>query len=189
MIYSQFDVGAGMGLNFFSSPDLRDYINSNFSASDDISSFNTSADFFFEVDYNMGENYQIGIEYTYNIYSYNTSFLNGRYDLSLNQHKPSLVGYYVHAGKGYKFKIGGGLGIRFAEVDEELYGSISGYSATGFGILLKAQGDTRLGGNFYALISGEVRYDMPGEINTLSNATFNVNTFGVALKLGTVYYF
>lgn len=140
--YAQFDVGAGMGLNFFSSPELRDYINSNFSAGDDISSFNTSADFFLEFDYNLYTRYQIGIEYTYNIYSYNTNFLNGRYDLALIQHKPSLVAYYVYEGTGYKFKIGGGLGLRIAEVDEELYGTISEYSATGFGVLLKTQGDT-----------------------------------------------
>lgn len=188
-LYSQFDLSAGMGLNFFSSPEMKDYVNSSFETSEEISTFNTSADFFAELDYNLSNSYQLGVEYTYNIYSFNSNYLNGRYDLALNQHKPSIVGYYVYAGQGYKFKFGGGIGLRIAQVKEELYGTISDYSATGFGLLLKAQGDTKLGGDFYALIAGEVRYDLPGEIETLSDATFNVNSFGIALKLGTVYYF
>lgn len=189
LILAQFDLGAGMGLNFFSSPDMRDYLNSNFASTDEMASFNTSADFFVELDYNISEKYQIGVEYTHNIYSFNSNFTSGRYDLQLNQHKPTLMAYYVSAGNGYKFKIGGGVGLRIAQADEELYGTIEEYSTTGFGILLKAQGDTKLGGNFYALIAGEIRYDMPGEINTLTGGSFNVNSFGLSLKLGTVYYF
>ena len=189
IISAQYDLSAGMGLNFFSSPDLRDYINSNFSSNEEVASFNTSADFFGEIDYNFNESFQVGIEYTYNIYSYNSNFTSGRYEFKLNQHKPSAVAYYVNKGEGYKFKLGGGIGLRIAQVEEELYGLTEDYSTTGFGFLLKAQGDTRLGGNFYALIAGEVRYDLPGEIETLSNASFNVNSFSIALKLGTVYYF
>lgn len=189
IICAQYDVSAGMGLHFFSSPDLRDYINSNFSASDDLASFNTSADFFAEIGYNLNDNYQISAELTYNIFSYNSNFSSGVYDLQLAQYKPSIIGYYVINGLNYKFKLGGGLGLRFAEVEEKLYGTTEGYSTTGFGLLLKAQGDTRLGGNFYAIIAGEIRYELPGEINTLTEGTFNLNSFGVGLKLGTVYYF
>jgi len=152
-------------------------------------SFNTSADFFIELGYNLSNDYQISAEYTYNIFSYNSNFTSGRYDLQLVQYKPSILAYYVVGGHGYKFKLGGGIGARIAQVDEELYGTIEEYSTTGLGILLKVQGDTKLGGNFYALISGEVRYDLPGEIKTLTGGTFNINSFGVALKLGTVYYF
>lgn len=193
-VFSQYDLSAGMGLNFFSSPDLRDYLNSNFASTDEMSSFSTSADFFIEFDYNLNaENrksyYQIGIDYTFNIYSFNSNFAGGQYDLTLNQHKPSLLVYYVLAGEGYKFKFGGGVGLRLAKAEEKLYGSNKDYSTTGVGFLIKAQGDTRLGGNFYALIAGEIQYDIPGEINTLTGAKFNVNSFGVALKLGTVYYF
>ena len=48
-----------MGLNFFSAPDLKDYINSNFATTDEMQSFNTSADFFGEIGYNINENYQM----------------------------------------------------------------------------------------------------------------------------------
>ena len=185
---AQFDVSAGMGLNFFSSPDLRDYINSNFASADEMSSFNTSADFFGEVGYNLNDKYQIAVEYTLNLYSFNSTFATSRYDIQIGQHKPSLIGYYMSVGKGYKFKFGAGIGLRSASVDEELYGTVTNYTTSGVGILLKAQGDTRLGGNFYALIAGKMSYDMPGEITTLTNGNFDLSSFGVALKLGIAYY-
>lgn len=193
MSFAQFDISAGMGLNFFSAPDLRDYINSNFVSSTEIGSFNTSADFFGEVGYNFNEvnktrYYQISLHYSFNIYSFNSSFVSGIYDIQLNQHKPSLMGYYVFAGEGYKFKLGAGVGLRTALIDEELYGTTESYSSSGVGFLLKAQGDTKLGGDFYALIAGEVKYDLPGEINTLTGGKFNINAFGIVLNLGISYY-
>ncbi len=190
---AQIDITAGMGLNFFSAPDLRDYINSNFVSTDEMGSFNTSADFFGEIGYNFDGNnpkkyYQIALEYTYNIYSFNSNFISGIYDLQVNHHKPSIIGYYVLAGEGYKIKMGAGFGLRIAQVDEKLYGSTENYSTNGFGLLAKTQGDTKLGGDFYAVIAGEIRYDVPGEIKTLNEGKFNINTFGVILKLGISYH-
>ena len=41
-----------------------------------------------------------------------------------------------------------------------------------------------------AVIAGTVRYDMYNDIQTITpNVTFNLSSFGIALKLGTVYYF
>lgn len=193
LTFAQIDISTGMGLNFFSAPDLRDYINSNFVSSDELGSFNTSADFFGEIGYNIVQNdqkryYQIAVEYTFNIYSFNSNFVSGIYDLQVNQHKPSLIGYYVFAGEGYKLKLGGGIGLRMAQIDEKLYGTTENYSTNGFGFLAKAQGDTKLGSDFYALIAGEIRYDIPGEIETLNKGKFNLNAFGVVLKLGISYH-
>jgi hypothetical protein len=190
--YSQYDLNAGMGLNFFSAPDLRDYVNSNFSSTEEMASFNTSADFFIGFAYNLNESYQIGLEYNYNIYSFNSNSILGIYDLQINKHEPSLVGYYQIIGNGYKFKLGGGFGYRLGYADEKQPGTteIIDYSSTGFGLLAKAQGDTKLGGNFYALIAGEIRYDLHSDIETITpNVSFNLNSFGVALKLGVVHYF
>ncbi|MCW8849884.1 MAG: hypothetical protein OQJ81_07890 [Melioribacteraceae bacterium] len=187
--YAQYDINAGMGLNFFSSPDLRNYINANFATAEELQSFNTSADFFGEFGYNFNDQYQISGEYTFNIFSFNSNFPGGRYDLKINQHKPSIIIYYQIIGMGYKLKFGTGIGLRIAQVSEELYGSVVDYSTSGFGGILKAQGDTKLGGDFYALIAGEIRLDMPGEIETLTGGKFNINSFGVALKLGLAYYF
>lgn len=189
--FSQYDFGAGMGLQFFSSPDLNDYVNSNFAGADEMPSFSTSADFFAEFGYNISEKYQISLNYNHNIYSFNTNSGLGIYDIQLAKHEPSILAYYQIQGIGYKFKLGGGVGYRYAEVEEKQPGTLEkiNYSSSGFGIMAKAQGDTRLGGNFYALISGEIRYDLHGDITTITpNVKFNLSSFGIALKLGVVYY-
>lgn len=185
-MYSQIEIGGGMGLSFFTSPDFEIYVNS-LAGSQFVNSFNTSADFFVEVGYNLNDKYQIAFEYNFNIYSVNTVIA----DIELDNHKPTLIGYYYLAGEGYKLKFGGGLGFRYSYVRERInsYGSKESYSTNGLGFLLKVQGDTKLSGNLYALISGDIRYDIPGEINTLNGAVYNINSFSVGLKLGTVYYF
>lgn len=187
--FAQFDLGIGMGLSFFNAQDLQDYINYEISSSEEMKSFNTSADFFVELGYNLNENYQLSAEFTYNLYSFNSNDINGIYDFQLTQLKPSIIGYYLITGKGYKVKLGGGIGFRSAQVEEKTSVGKVDYSTSGFGVLAKVQGDTKLGENIYALIAGELRYDMPGEINTLIGETVNLNTVGVALKLGAVYYF
>jgi hypothetical protein len=188
--FAQIDITAGMGLNFFSAPDLKDYINSYSTAVDEMQSFNTSADFFGEIGYDINQNYQIALEYTFNIYSFNSTGINGIYDFEVDQHKPSLIGYYVLPGMGYKLKFGFGVGLRNANIKEKFSGltKTADYSTSGFGVIAKAQGDTRLSGDFYAVIVGELRYDMPGEIEAFNKAKFNVNTLGVILKLGISYH-
>lgn len=189
--YSQYDINAGMGLYFFSSPNLIDYINANFVTTEELQSFNTSADFFGEFGYNFDDRYQLSVEYTYNLFSFNSSGIGGIYDLKLIQHKPSILAYYLVTGAGYKFKFGGGVGIRFVSAEEKIPGptQVIDYSTSGFGLLLKTQGDTKLGGNFYALISGELRYEVLGELDFTNGNTINLNSFGAALKLGLAYYF
>jgi len=187
--FAQLDLSAGMGLAFFNSDDLEFYLNSLpfAEATNKLNTFNSSADFFLEFGYEVGEKYQLGVEYNFNIYSFNTS--SGYYDLSINRHKPSLIGYYIIKGVGYKVKFGVGTGIRLLQTDEKLLGETNTYSTSGIGFVLKVQGDTKLSGNLYALIAGELRYDLPGEIKTLVGETIGFNSIGVGLKLGTVYYF
>jgi len=188
-IFAQFDLGAGMGLAFFSSPDLKDYLNGSFANSTNkLNTFNSSADFFVELGYNINKNYQIAVEYNFNIYSFNSPLGVGNYNLSVDRHKPTLIGYYVIPGIGYKFKFGGGIGVRILQAEETIYEPVN-YSTKGVGFLLKVQGDTKLSDNFYALIAGELRYDLPGTIQTLAKATIGFNSFSAGLKLGVTYYF
>lgn len=188
--FAQYEIGGGMGLSYFNAPDLVNYIETNFS-NVEIPSFSSSADFFIQFNYNISTMYQLSIEYDYNIYSYNSDFSVGFYDFEINQHKPSLIGYYLINGEGYKFKFGGGLGLRIAQAQEKIgsYGSSSIYKITGMGFLGKAQGDTKIGSNFYALIAGEIIYDLTGEITTVTNSKIDLSSFGIGIKLGVIYYF
>ncbi|MFH1198257.1 MAG: hypothetical protein V1720_21315 [bacterium] len=193
---AQVDLSAGMGINFINTSSLTDYINMNFApASDQLATFNTQVGFFGECDYSLSPNFQLGLEYVYSIYSFNTSYCGiGTYDLSLNIHNPSALAYYVVNGEGYKFKFGGGAGLRLASLEEQLPATTQAvdYSSTGFGLLLKIVGNTRLGGNIYAYIAGDARYDFVGEpesdgkklTNNSLDENVNANSLSVGIKLG-----
>lgn len=196
-VSAQVDVSAGMGINFINSSSLKDYVNANFQGTEKMNSFNTGVEFFAEADYTLSPSFQMGVEYAMEIFSYNSDFSGGlaNYDISYTHHKPSVLAYYVLPGEGYKFKFGGGVGLRYVSVDEEIF-QTRNYSSTGFGLLLRAQGHTALGGNFYANIGADMRLDMPGEpendgtpLGQNTGGDVNLNSFSVGVKLGVSYFF
>lgn len=195
---AQIDLMGGMGISFQSTPSLKDYIDNVFTGGEELADFSSAVTFFFESDYEVNPTFDLGVEYEAKIYSYNTSFGGlGTYDISYVAHSPSVLGYYVVQGPGYKFKFGGGAGYRIISVDEQTPESIEvvNYTATGFGLLLKAHAHTLLGGNFYAFISGDVRYDVIGEAENGGKVLgegfpeeINFNTLSVGVKLGVSYF-
>jgi len=193
--FAQVELSTGMGINYSANSSLKNYLNANFNAGNSVlSTFSAQVEFFGEGVYSVSYNFQLGIDYGLSVYSYNnTSSIN--YELSYNVHKPSIVAYYVIPGKGYKFKFGGGVGLRLVNLDERIFSTVN-YSGTGFGFLARAEGHTSLGGNLYAMLAADMRYDL---INNLSseNKLFsdnsggevNLNTFSVGVKIGISYHF
>ena len=191
-VKAQVDLMGGMGISFQSTPSLNDYLNNIATGSDKLSDFTSAVTFSFEADYAINPAFDMGIEYEAKIYSYNTSFSGlGNYDFSYLAHSPSVLGYYVLQGPGYKFKFGGGVGCWVISIEEKLPIETINYTATGFGLLLKAQAHTLLGGDFYAFIGGDVRYDIIGEAkngNLVLGSDTNFNTLSVGVKLGVSYF-
>jgi hypothetical protein len=112
---------------------------------------------------------------------------------------PTITNYYVIDGQGYNFKFGGGLGLRFASITEskEFTSNSNNYNSIGFGILLRALGNTALSSNVYANITGDIRYDINGTPknngNAIENTTLasnvNMNSLSFGLSLGITYIF
>ncbi|NMB81979.1 MAG: hypothetical protein GYA14_09190, partial [Ignavibacteria bacterium] len=109
--------------------------------------------------------------------------------------RPSLLGYYVIAGQGYKFKFGGGLGLRLASLNEEII-TKTNYKANGFGLLVKAEANTLLSDNLYVLMGLDLRYDVTGDLesgsgkkitNLVNNENVNLNSISVGIKIGINY--
>lgn len=194
--FGQVTLRASMGINFLSSPSLRDYLN-QFTPSDPLSSFSTAVTFSGEADFRVSENFELGIEAAYLLNSYTFALTDGKYEFAYGTFMPSVVAYYVIDGPGYNFKFGGGAGPRFSSVDETLSfsNSANNYSSTGFGLLLKADGNTALSSNVYANIGADIRYDLNGEpksgSNKISNIdeAINLNAFSVGVRLGISYIF
>jgi hypothetical protein len=111
---------------------------------------------------------------------------------------PSVMAYYVLLGTGFNFKFGGGAGPRFVSVTEskKWQGTEDSYSSTGFGGLLRVEGNTALAENVYANIGLDLRYDVNGEpensngntlVNNVKGENVNFDTFSLGVKLGISY--
>ena len=189
LMYAQFDVATGMGISFVYAPSLNDYLDLR-SPGEEVPAFSSTAEFYGEIDYSIYEKYQIGFEYVYTLFDFSSTYA-GNYNLSYTHHKPSVLAYYVVSGEGYKFKFGGGAGIRILSLTENI--SVDeNFDAVGFGLLIRAQGHTKLGDSVYANIGSTLRTDYTG---TPSNSTrnfhndTNFNSFSVSVDIGISYFF
>lgn len=199
-LFSQVELSASMGINFINTPSLYDYLNQNFPIpGESAEGFNSSVNFSGEVGYNLSPSYQPAVDIGYTIYSYTSSGTLGQYDLSYGNLMLTILNYYVIAGDGYNFKFGGGAGIRFLSADETLPGTgiTKTFSSAGFGLLLRVEGNTLLGGNIYAKIGAQAGYDFNGEpdnngtplFNNASDENVDFNSLSVGISLGVSYIF
>jgi len=196
-IYAQWDLSIGMGLDFKSAPSYRDYINFNHAVTtaDQLPSFMSSVCFAGEADYKLNPNFALGLEYNFQIDSYNSTYSSGgSYQISYNLQRPSLLAYYIWPGEGYQIKFGGGVGLRYVSLSETIY-SPTKYTATGAGLVIKTEANTKLSDNFYALIGVNARYDITGKltnpgqnlINYVSSENVNLNSISVGIYFGLTF--
>ena len=195
-LFAQFDIAGGMGIGFLNNSSLTDYVN-GLRLSEDLGTFSSSFEVYLEGDYEMSENFQLGLEYVYTIFSHNSSLGGiGQYDLTYDHHKPSILAYYVISGTGYKFKFGAGAGLRFINLDEKFQTTVN-YTSSGFGLLGRFQAHTKLSGDFYANIGTTVRYDMSGEpedsngrkiVDNSINENVSINALSFSINIGISYF-
>ena len=197
---AQYSLRASMGIDFANTPSLNDYINQTFPVDGNpLNDFNAAVNFSGEFSYSITNTFQVGLELSYLINSFNYSNDLGKFELDYYIIAPSLLGYYVLSGSGYNFKFGGGFGIRFVSVDLYSPGTtiITNYSGTGYGLILRTEGNTLLGGNFYANIGVDLKYDINGNpksdssnlYNNISRDNVNLNSLSIGLRLGVSYIF
>jgi len=196
---AQVELSASMGINFINSPSLYDYVNQNFPVpGETLEGFNASVVFSGEAGYNFSKSYQPAIDIGYLINSYTTTLSDGRqYEMSYGNLMFSIINYYVITGEGYNFKFGGGGGLRFLNADQTISGITQTFSSVGYGLLLRAEGNTLLGGNIYAKIGAQASYDINGEpknngtplFNNAANEKVNFNSLSIGLSLGVSYIF
>ncbi len=200
-LFAQWDLRASMGLNFTNMPGLRDYLNQNYANSNEqLSAFSSAVEFGVEAGYLINANFQLGLELAYELNSYTFTGFASNFNFDYNLYMPSLSGYYVVPGEGYKLKFGAGVGPRFLMVTQNsgFTNVKQNYSSAGLGFLLKADGCTALSKNLYAYIAGDLRYNFNGKPKDGIGKTITVNAYGdelimnslsVGLKLGIAYFF
>jgi hypothetical protein len=191
------EVRASMGIDFVSIPSLKEYIDQL--PYEELTDFNAAVNFSGSYGRMLSESYQLQAELGYLLYSFTSSGTDGQYDLTYSLIMPSILNYYVLTGKGYNFKFGGGVGIRFLSVDESLpgTGTSENYSAVGYGFILRAEGNTAIAENVFAHIAADVRYDVNGEpenngqnlYNVVYKENVNFNSLSFGIRLGISYQF
>ena len=197
-VEAQYSLRASMGIDFANTPSLNDYINQTFPVGGSpLNDFNTAINFSGEFGYSFTNTFNAGIEVGYLLNSYNFSNDLGKFEFDYSFISPSLLGYYVVNGSGYNFKFGGGAGIRFVSVDLTFPPTNfkNTYKSTGFGLILRADGNTLLGGNFYANIGADLKYDLipspqSGSVklyNSISREEVNLNSVSLGVRLGVSY--
>ena len=191
------EVRGSMGIDFVSIPSLKEYIDQL--PYEQLTDFNSAVNFSGSYGRMFSESFQLQAELGYLLYSFTSSGTDGQYDLTYSLVMPSILGYYVLNGTGYNFKFGGGAGVRLLSVDESLpgTGSSDNYASTGYGFILRAEGNTALAENVYAHIAADVRYDVNGEpdnngenlYNVVYKENVNFNSLSFGIRLGISYQF
>jgi len=185
------EIRASMGIDFISSPELRDYILRYQDAGDFYSAVNFSGSY----GRMLSESFQLEAEFSFLLSSFTGSNEIGNYDLTNTIMMPSVLAFYVLQGEGYNFKFGGGAGLRFLSADEKQQGLnvTDNFTSTGYGIILRAIGNTAIAANVYAHIGADIRYDFLGKpendilTRPIEDVDFNSLSFGV--RLGISYQF
>ncbi len=193
-----FSVNAGLGLEYFQIPTLSQYMNYGIGASITPGTFTTAAQFVFDGEYFLSNNWALGIEYGYIIGNSSGSYGQASYSYSL----PSVTLTRVIAGDGYYFSYGGAIGYHFASLGQTIlaYSNQSqNFSAQGIGVKIDAGFDTKLGENFYARVSADARGEFIGnfksqtgtQLYTDASNSRPVNGYlsGVGVVFQLVYYF
>ncbi len=193
-----YELTGGMGIAFENAPSVIDYLNFNFAQGDQLSySFNSAIEGWAEYDFRYSESVKLGAEYCYNYFAYsNVNSIGFVYEFGKTVHSVSALAYYVREGYGYEFKFGGGFGFRYATVQEKVY-QTENFTATGFGMILRAQALTALGKNVYANLGVDARYDLIGAahnskrdlINDATGLEVNLSSLAFVVRIGVTYAF
>jgi hypothetical protein len=175
---------------------MQDYINF-FHPDDQLGSFNSAIIFTIEGGHFLSPSFLVSIEGAYQLFSYTNVSTTGKYEMVYKLIPVTAMGYYVIRGEGYNLKFGGGIGPRFVTADESLpgLGTTDSYNSIGAGIIIRCEGNTLLGGNFYANLGADLKYDLNGEpenngeklTNSVYGQNVNFNTFSLGVKLGISY--
>lgn len=187
------EVRASMGIDFISVPELKDYLEANYT--DKLSDFSSAVNFSGSYGRMISETTQLEVELGYLLNSYNASSVGGNYDLSYSLLMPSILYNYVLIGKGYNFKFGAGAGVRLLNITEKLPADPNdyNYSSFGFGFILRGTGNTAIAQDVYAHIGADIRYDVLGkpDENSSGNKVGNTNfsSLSVGIRLGISYQF
>ena len=199
-----FSANAGIGLEYFNSPSLSQYLNYASPGSTTPGAYMSAVQFVVGGEYPITSNWSLGLEYGYITKSVSNNSSPGSQQIDFSYSLPSLTLRKLIAGEGYYLKFGGGIGYHFATLtrSDPFSGQSLEYSAHGLGLKIDALLDTKLGDRLYARVNAEARAEFTGDLkssngsqltyidyNTTESRPVDMYLSGVGIAFGLVYYF
>lgn len=193
ILNAQTDLRASMGINFVNMPDFRDYLNENYGfQGENLADFSSMIEFSAEITEKISNKFYTGVELSYSFNSFTTVLYGGKYEMKYSFVQPTAVIYHVTKGKGYAYRIGGGIGPRFVSLSETKPYSIYAlnYTSTGYGLVFRGDASTQLSQILYAYIGADLRYEAGGTPKSDGvaiihrNKNVEISAFSAGIKLG-----
>ena len=190
-------VTLGLGVQAHGASSLADYINRIAlpSYNDRLSEFTTVPELFVSPEFQVSDEWSVGIDYGYLVRSYAISGVGvGPSQFDYAVHTPTAIVHYLIPGNGYWVKLGGGVGYHFGEFSQRLYGSNESvvFRAKGLGMKLDAVADTKFDDHLYGSFELDLRWAIGGSFRgggvaaSVGGTTASLNFFAVSLRFGVM---
>lgn len=193
-------ISAGMGVEYFSAPDVVDFINALVApyAGQRVPQFRPAVQFFGALVYPLSIDWVVKAEYLYMLASYTPEVTGVSSDFTLTIHMPSVIFQYVLWDERlYNIKAGAGLGYHFAALSDKFLTIDDRLTGKGLGIVADLEGNTAFGDHLFAYLGGDIRWEFIGTMKSRSSGSQTSqliplptgNSFGIGARLGLSYYF
>lgn len=200
----KFSAYGGLGVEYYKADGLSNYLSYAAPGSMYPGSYTSAIRFMLGGEYDITNDWAIGIEYGYITKSVTGSNTGYSQQVSFSYSLPSLTIRRLIMGSGYSLRFGGAFGYHFGSLSTSSpYSSQSvDYSAKGFGVQLDGSLDTELDPKLYARVGVSARAEFVGDLKAAdggdltyidpssgNSVPVNMHMFGVGLSFGLVYYF
>jgi hypothetical protein len=191
-------VTAGFGVIAVNSPDIAGIINGELSPVERIHDLNSSPEFFTAFEVRFSEWWSGKAEFAYLLKSFDIPSGFGPVNtVSYDAEMPTIIVNRLLSGPGYVLKFGVGVGYHFAHFTQNISGISTAYRATGPGVKLEVDGNTKFDDHLYGDINVELRGDFLGilkddgghPLELAGGGNGSMGFTGAGVRFGLSYFF
>ncbi len=191
-------ISAGMGIDGVRAKSMTDWMTEEAKPADQLGLFATAIEFFVTPEVQVGENWSIGVDYSYLFSSRTIDGSTGRWTFAYQAHLPIAQVHYLLRGTGYWLKAGGGIGYWWANLQEQYVtlGSERDGTASGPGLKLDVVANTAFDDHLFGSIGVEFRAGVLGTFKDRNGSAIqslgsdvNLNFISAGVKFGLMYQF
>ncbi len=192
-------IAGGMGVSYVTAEDIANLVKARGAGDVRASDFKAGAEFFGAVTLPLSSDWGLKAEYSFLIYTYNTTNLSlGTDEFTVSAHLPTVYGQYTLVDAGtYNVKAGVGMGYHLGSLVEKVGNIEERYTGKGLGSAVDLEANTAFSDNFFGYLGGNLRWDFIGRLTndvgrspylTSNSPAPTLNFFSIGARLGFTYY-